>query len=181
MKATFFLNGRNWGADDITSGSKSALVQRMVAEGHQVASHTWDHADLTTLSDAQVAAEMTQFETALMSIIGKAPTYMRAPYFSCGAACLNVMNSLGYHVVGTDLDTLDWQGSIQSSKDIFASALNAASPSSSSFLVLAHDVHAATVDSLSPFMIATIQARGFQAATVGECLGDPAANWYRTV
>lgn len=181
MKATFFLNGRNWGDDDITSGSKSALVQRMVAEGHQVASHTWDHADLATLSDAQVTAEMTQLETAFTSIIGKVPTYMRPPYFSCDMACLNVMNSLGYHVITTDLDTQDWQGSIPTSKDIFAGALNAANPSSSSFLTLAHDVHAATVDSLVPFMIATIQARGFRTATVGECLGDPAANWYQTV
>lgn len=181
VRATFFLNGRNWGGDDITSGSKSALVQRMVAEGHQIASHTWDHADLATLSDAQVSAEMTQLETALMGIIGKVPTYMRAPYFSCGTACLNVMNSLGYHVIGTDLDTLDWQGSVQSSKDIFANALSAANPSSSSFLPLAHDVHSDTVSSLTPFMIATIQERGFRTATVGECMGDPAANWYRTV
>jgi peptidoglycan/xylan/chitin deacetylase (PgdA/CDA1 family) len=181
MTATFFVNGRNCGANDITGGDKSALVQRMVAEGHQVASHTWDHADLSTLSDGQVAAEMTQLETALMGIIGKAPTYMRAPYFSCGAACLNVMNSLGYHVIGTDLDVLDWQGSIQNSRNIFNGALSAASPSDKSFIALAHDVHSATVNSIVPYMISTMQARGFRAATVGECLGDPAANWYRTV
>lgn len=157
----------------------------MIAEGHQVASHTWDHADLATLSDSQVTTEMTQLETALMSVIGKAPTYMRPPYFSCGSACLNVMNTLGYHVIHTNLDTQDWQydsaSGIQNSKDIFASALNAASSSSSSWIPLTHDVHQYTVESLVQYMITTFKAKGYTSALVGECLGDPSANWYRSV
>lgn len=39
MSATFFVNGLNWG--DINSESSKALVRRMVAEGHQVGSHTY--------------------------------------------------------------------------------------------------------------------------------------------
>ena len=39
MKATFFVNGLNWG--DINSEQSKALVRRMIAEGHQVGSHTY--------------------------------------------------------------------------------------------------------------------------------------------
>ena len=39
MKATFFVNGLNWG--DINSEQSKALVRRMVNEGHQVGSHTY--------------------------------------------------------------------------------------------------------------------------------------------
>ena len=39
MAATFFVNGVNWG--DINSEESKALVRRMVAEGHQIASHTY--------------------------------------------------------------------------------------------------------------------------------------------
>ena len=75
VKATFFLNGQNFG----NIYSYSGVVQRMVNEGHQVGSHTWAHADLATLDAAGVTSQMTQLEDALMSIIGKFPTYMRPP------------------------------------------------------------------------------------------------------
>ena len=39
MPATFFVNGKNWG--DIESPEGTALIKRTIAEGHQVASHTY--------------------------------------------------------------------------------------------------------------------------------------------
>jgi peptidoglycan/xylan/chitin deacetylase (PgdA/CDA1 family) len=127
---------------------------------------------------------MTQLESALLSIIGKYPAYMRPPYFSCGSTCLSTMDNLGYHVINTNLDTQDWQYDdptlIQNSKDIFASAINAADPSSMSFIPLTHDVHQNTVTTLVQYMIDTLKARGFRTTTVGWCLDDNSANWYRT-
>ena len=38
VTATFFVNGVNWA--DIRSDTSVALVKRMVAEGHQIGSHT---------------------------------------------------------------------------------------------------------------------------------------------
>lgn len=38
MPATFFVNGDNWA--NILSDSSKALVRRMLAEGHQIGSHT---------------------------------------------------------------------------------------------------------------------------------------------
>lgn len=39
IHATFFLNGNNW--QSILTDDSKALVQRMVAEGHQIGSHTY--------------------------------------------------------------------------------------------------------------------------------------------
>lgn len=39
VPATFFVNGANW--DNILSDRSQALVRRMVAEGHQIGSHTY--------------------------------------------------------------------------------------------------------------------------------------------
>lgn len=36
MKATFFVNGQNWG----NIYDNQAVVKRMIAEGHQIGSHT---------------------------------------------------------------------------------------------------------------------------------------------
>ena len=48
VKATFFVNGNNWDCiydDNVVSSLKAAH-----AAGHLIGSHTWSHADLTTLS-----------------------------------------------------------------------------------------------------------------------------------
>lgn len=83
----------------MTCSSYTAQVQRMISDGHQVGSHTWSHADLATLDAAGITSQMTQLETALNSIIGKTPTYMRPPYFSTNALALQTLGGLGYHVI----------------------------------------------------------------------------------
>lgn len=79
FKATFFLNGDNYGRGYINDPSTQwpALIKRMYNSGHQVASHTWDHANLNTLSAAQQKDEMYWNEIAINDILGVFPTYMR--------------------------------------------------------------------------------------------------------
>ncbi|ORY58382.1 uncharacterized protein BCR38DRAFT_468653 [Pseudomassariella vexata] len=170
MKGTFFMNGNNWGnIYDYTT-----VVQRAVEGGHQVASHTWAHPDLATLDAAAVTSQMTDLETAFLSIIGKFPTYMRPPYFSYTDETLETLGGLGYHVIHADIDTQDWQFNTlgnTTSVGIFEAGLDAGGG-----LTLAHDVHENTAVTLVPAMIAAVQSRGLSAVTVGECLGDAAEN-----
>jgi peptidoglycan/xylan/chitin deacetylase (PgdA/CDA1 family) len=109
MKATFFITGNNnaKGAIDDASTPWPAVIQRMVAEGHQVASHTWSHQDLSAITKQQRQDQMVHNEMAIRNIIQKFPTYMRPPYSSCTAAsgCEADLANLGYHVVYFDLDT----------------------------------------------------------------------------
>ncbi|KAF9963365.1 chitin deacetylase [Mortierella alpina] len=48
-KATFFVNGDNYA--QIQNPIYSKLIQRAKNEGHQIASHTWDHKDLAELNN----------------------------------------------------------------------------------------------------------------------------------
>ncbi|SPO07576.1 related to deacetylase [Cephalotrichum gorgonifer] len=175
VKATFFLNGQNWGNINDYTG----IVQRMINEGHQIGSHTWSHPDLATLDAAGVTSQMTQLESTLLNIIGKFPTYMRPPYFSYSQATLNTLGGLGYKVVNADIDTKDYEnntpGTIGVAIANFENGLNAGGSIS-----LAHDVHQTTATHLVPAIVSAIQSRGLRAVTVGECLGDAPANWYRT-
>ena len=78
FKATFYVTGVNNGKGPIDSTPAwTSVIKRMIADGHQVASHTWSHADLSTLSDADRTTEMVKNEMAIRNIIGKFPTYMR--------------------------------------------------------------------------------------------------------
>jgi ribosomal protein S8 len=155
----------------------------MVAEGHQVASHTWSHQDLSKITEAQVYDQMVKNEMAIRNIIGKYPTYMRPPYSSCEATCQSVMQKLGYVVSYFDLDTDDYNQltpvKIETAKNNFRTAVNGANPSSQSKLAIAHDIHELTALNLTVTMIETLQARGFKGVTMGECMNEPEANWYR--
>ena len=125
-KATFFVNGNNIAHDiDDESTGWPSVLRRMVREGHQLASHTWQHANLDTLDTAGRRGQMVENERALVNIFGFFPTYMRPPYGECGVACLEDMGELGYHVVNWNLDTQDWrhQEDIGGSMAVFEQAV----------------------------------------------------------
>ncbi|ODQ56199.1 glycoside hydrolase/deacetylase [Saitoella complicata NRRL Y-17804] len=184
-KATFFITGNNIGKgpiDDSTYGWDT-IIKRQYASGHQIASHTWTHPDLSTLADADMAEQMILNEMALRNIIGVFPTYMRPPYSSCEDNCQRVMQNLGYHIVDFDLDTDDYNNVepslIQNSKDIVAEYFDGREVSSTSSLVIAHDIHEQTIN-LTSYALELINAAGYKMVTVGQCLGDDQANWYRS-
>ena len=51
-----------------------SMIREIDAAGHQLASHTFSHADLATLTQAQVAQQMNMLDATLVDIIGKAST-----------------------------------------------------------------------------------------------------------
>jgi peptidoglycan/xylan/chitin deacetylase (PgdA/CDA1 family) len=183
-RATFFVNGENYGRSRIDDSSSPwpNLIRRMHALGHQVGSHTWQHVDMSWADSETRYEEVIRLEKALEDILGFYPTYFRPPYGSCDGPCQEDLGELGYHVVNFNIDTKDYEHDsphgIAESMDIFAGML-AGNPADSSYIVLSHDVYGQTTETLLPFMLEALVKRGFKAVTVGECLGDPAENWYR--
>jgi peptidoglycan/xylan/chitin deacetylase (PgdA/CDA1 family) len=101
VRATFFIVGNNAGKGQINDPKSGyvPIIQRMVADGHQVGSHTWSHADLNALNPQQRRDQIINNEIALNGVLGVIPTYFRPPYTRCSADCYNDLKSLGYHVV----------------------------------------------------------------------------------
>ncbi|KAF2814977.1 glycoside hydrolase/deacetylase [Mytilinidion resinicola] len=189
-KATFFITGNNNGKGeiDIPANGYVPVIQRMHAENHQIASHTWTHLDLSAISAVDRKNQMYKNEMALRNILGFIPTYMRPPYSSCTpeSRCEADMKALGYHIIYFDVDTDDYEqdspDKIQNSKDWFKGNITAsdATAADSEWLVISHDIHYQTAYNLTDYMISTLTSLGYKAVTVGECLGDPVANWYRS-
>ncbi|KAJ1333292.1 peptidoglycan-N-acetylglucosamine deacetylase [Microdochium nivale] len=180
VKATFFINGNNMGGliSDPKNGFRD-VVKRMFNEGHQIGSHSYTHANFDKISTQQRKEEIVNNEMAIADIIGVFPTYFRPPYTACERGCETDIAALGYHVANYDLDTKDWEGDYTRARNVFAGGLSSASPKSGSFISLSHDIHEETVVSLVPFMIEQVRKTGYQFTTMGECLGDAPANWYR--
>ncbi|KAK7421269.1 hypothetical protein QQZ08_010046 [Neonectria magnoliae] len=185
-KATFFITGRNLGKGAINDPATDwpNLIRRMITDGHQVASHTWSHQRLTTLSKAKFWNQMVFNEIAFADILGYFPTYMRPPYSASNTTTDAWLNELGYHITYFNLDTEgylhDSPDLIQTSKDIWDSTVEGKSPASNKWLQIEHDPVYQSVYNLTEYMLKSIANNGFSAVTVGECLNDPKANWYRS-
>jgi peptidoglycan/xylan/chitin deacetylase (PgdA/CDA1 family) len=63
LKATFFLIGQNVQAHP-------ELVRRIIAEGHEVGNHTWDHPQLSKLSDERATDEIEKTQDAIRTACG---------------------------------------------------------------------------------------------------------------
>jgi peptidoglycan/xylan/chitin deacetylase (PgdA/CDA1 family) len=185
-KVTFFVTGNNIGKGQIDNNALpwANLIKRMYNEGHQIASHTWSHQDLSTLTQSQRKQQMYSLEMALRNVLGFFPTYMRPPYSSCTGQCQTDMADLGYHVTYFDLDTEDYLNDsptmIQKPKDNFLNSLSKNAFGQGDWLVIGHDIHEQTAHNLTEYMLALTKMRSYRAVTLGECLGDPPSNWYRT-
>ncbi|KAI7822058.1 hypothetical protein BC939DRAFT_398283 [Gamsiella multidivaricata] len=92
VKATFFVMGSN-------VVRNPEVMKQEVADGHHIASHTWSHHPLTTLSNEQIVAELKWTEKAVMDTTGLRMKYMRPPYGDIDNRVRAVVKKLGYIIV----------------------------------------------------------------------------------
>jgi polysaccharide deacetylase family protein (PEP-CTERM system associated) len=78
VKATFFTLG--WIAE-----RHPALIRRIAAAGHELASHGWDHKRVFTLSEAEFRADLARARAAIEDAGGQQVSGYRAPSFSVDA------------------------------------------------------------------------------------------------
>lgn len=103
VKGTFFLTGK-------MIEKNPDLVRRIVAAGHEAFNHTYDHKDLTILTDMQITGELDGMAQVLASTTNTTPRpYFRAPYGAQNAHVQQVAAQDGYQSVGWTVDALDWK------------------------------------------------------------------------
>ncbi|EXJ92739.1 hypothetical protein A1O3_01291 [Capronia epimyces CBS 606.96] len=183
-KATFFVAGNSNGKGEIDQTARwTRLIKRMAEEGHQIASHTWSHADLNKMSSRTRKHEMLKNERALTNILNKYPTYMRPPYLRCSneTGCLGDMKALGYHVISYSFDSTDWmhRNDLAAMTAAFDRILESVEAKDGRMLVIQHDTIRTSAIDLTKHILERVAQRRWRAVTVGECLGEEADGWYR--
>jgi peptidoglycan/xylan/chitin deacetylase (PgdA/CDA1 family) len=104
VPATFFLTGQ--------FAEQYPAAARALAAAGRVGNHTFDHPDLTTLTDTQIRAEVRAGASEILQVTGHQPApWFRFPYGARNAHTIAVVNSLGYVPVRWTVDTLGWEGS----------------------------------------------------------------------
>ncbi|KAF9898550.1 chitin deacetylase [Lobosporangium transversale] len=176
LSASFFLIGSN-------VIQHPEIVKQEVKDGHHLASHTWSHTALTTLSNEQIVAEMKWTEKAVMDATGLRLKYMRPPYGDINNRVRFVLKKLGYIPVdwtGDQFDTNDWrvgpakgQWTMNQAVSTFTKSLDTyvASAKTSGFYCLEHDVSKTTVDAALQ-LIPLGLTRKINFANVAGCQSD---------
>ncbi len=149
VRATFFINAFNYG--DITRDPYKSVLIQMHREGHQIASHTYDHLDIATLSMNELWSQMVRNDQAIKQIIGSQPVYFRPPFGSYHDQSLRALQSWGYKVVWKNIDNYDTQhegdgDAMQKNQEFFDQSWNGSDPSRDSFISLQHDTIRETVE-----------------------------------
>ncbi|KAF8935858.1 hypothetical protein BGZ52_001490 [Haplosporangium bisporale] len=178
VKVTFFVNGQNVG----NIYSYSGIVKRAYRSGHQIASHTWGHVDLATVSLYDLSSQMNRLDNYLKRILGVRPVFMRPPYGSLNWQSQNWLVNQGYTIVAWNIDTNDWRhpNDIDMSLDAYRRALGGSGARDHGFIALEHDTLGTTAYKLAPAVIKYAKNQGFKVVTVGTCLGQSPSQWYRS-
>jgi peptidoglycan/xylan/chitin deacetylase (PgdA/CDA1 family) len=114
-------------------------VKYAYAQGNMVASHTWDHKDLTKLTFDQIHDELYRVELAFERLLGVTPAFMRPPYGNYNNLVRQVAAQRGQKLVLWDFDSGDSTGSTPAQSDKAYDALIKKHPGT--ILPLNHEVY----------------------------------------
>lgn len=158
IKATFYVIGNN-------VNLYPEVLRQTVAEGHEIGNHTQTHRLLSKLSDAEVRKELSGCRDAIGKAAGVQPRTMRPPYGGLNQRQrVMVKEEFGYPTILWSVDPLDWK---KPGPAVVASRLLAGT--SAGGILLAHDLHAQTIDAM-PATLDGLIRRGFKFVTVSQLI-----------
>lgn len=160
-RATFFVLG------SLAQG-RPDVIRRMAAEGHEVAIHSWRHANLTRLSSSAVVSDLSRCRNTISGLTGKPVRLMRPPYGALDSTARAAIAQTGLRPVLWTADTHDWRnpGSSAIASRIMKGARSGA-------IILCHDgggSRSGTVAAIAR-VVPALQKAGYELATVSEVLG----------
>jgi peptidoglycan/xylan/chitin deacetylase (PgdA/CDA1 family) len=143
------------------------LVARMVADGHEVANHTWSHPTMGPLGRTVIADEIRRCAEVLTKLTGSISPWFRPSGIEVPTPLiLDEAGRVGYRTsVGYDVDSLDFQD--PGAKAVVANVAATVQPGS---IVSVHFGHQNTVDAM-PALLDLLASRGLAPVTVGTLLG----------
>lgn len=101
IKATFCVMG-------VHVKKYPEIVKRAYESGHQIASHTYSHPHLMSLSNEEIVYELKATEEAIKDAIGIKPKYVRPPFGEADARVKAILKAMGYKVLLWNVDPTDY-------------------------------------------------------------------------
>ncbi len=152
-RVTFFCVGFN-------IVKRPETVKRAWTEGHQIANHTWNHPELTSITSDAVKSQISRVEDALDEAVGFHLSYIfRPPYGSYSQRVLSAANVPGIY---WSMNTADY---LTSKADVVCSQIVKAARDGA--IGCLHDTHYSTVKG-ALMAIDKLQKEGYEFVTINE-------------
>lgn len=101
-KATFFMLGK-------FVAQKPEIARAVVAAGHELGIHTWDHPNLIFASASEVRSQIERTRDIIFDTTGYCCSLMRPPFGARTPATLRVIRSLGLEPILWNVTCYDWK------------------------------------------------------------------------
>jgi cellulose synthase/poly-beta-1,6-N-acetylglucosamine synthase-like glycosyltransferase/peptidoglycan/xylan/chitin deacetylase (PgdA/CDA1 family)/spore germination protein YaaH len=174
VPATFFIVGEN-------ALTHRNLLQREIAEGHEVGNHTYTHPNLGTASPRETQIEINTTQRLFQAFTGHTMRLFRAPFFGDAEPTtadeivpVSDAQRMGYLSVGLHVDPNDWKRpGVQAIIDDTIEQVEASNPDRSGNVILLHDAggdRSETVAAL-PQLIETLRAKGYRFVPISTLIG----------
>ena len=142
------------------------LLRRTLAEGHEVANHSYHHLHLSGLAAAERHREINDTDITYCAITNRHLRLLRPPGMRYDATVLSATRNLGYVVVGYTTAAKDADAADPAPAATIAGRTLSRIENGS--ILLLHD-YPATAEAL-PSILQTLRARGYRCVTVSEML-----------
>lgn len=139
-----------------------STVKRIVAEGHEIACHTYNHKKLTNLSQSQIRYQITETQKEVSKIVDYQIKWLRSPYGSTNKTVRSICKEYGMCIAYWYVDTLDWstKNAKKTCNTILKEIKNGA-------IILCHDLYEQTADAIE-IILPQLQEMGYQFVTLSE-------------
>ncbi len=155
VKATFFMLG-----DNVKRYPQA--VKDVQATGSELANHSWNHPDLSGLSNSGMRSQLERTNHEIETVAGTKVILMRPPYGANNHRLDVVARDLDLAEIYWNVDTEDWKY-----KDTDRLIEYMSDAAARDEVVLMHDIHESTVDA-APAIFKGLKKRGFTMVTVSE-------------
>lgn len=150
--ATFFVLGQE-------ADKYKGTIKLIMEEGSEVGNHTYNHKDLTKLSDEEISDQIHKTEDLIYITSGNVSSLVRPPY---GASDAKLNEKISRPIIKWSVDTRDWQ-----SRDAQKIIDHVLSHAKDGEIVLMHDIYKSTAEASKTFIPRLIEM-GYQLVTISE-------------
>jgi peptidoglycan/xylan/chitin deacetylase (PgdA/CDA1 family) len=154
VPATFFIVGSR-------AELHPELLKRMQKIDCEIGNHTYDHANLTKISNGEFLRQMDKCSEAIYKITGEYPVIYRPPFGIISRSNEKLLEEKMSKILWT-VDSADWR--TQNKDRVVTNVLKTVNNKS---VILMHDFYSQTVAAL-PEIIDKLKEQGYEFVTVSE-------------
>lgn len=154
VKASFFVIGK-------MAEANPKLIQREKEEGHLIGNHTYNHVDISKISDEEAVLEIRKTNQVIEKVTKENVEYLRAPF---GSWKKNLIGRMDVFPVAWSIDPLDW--TTENTDEIVNKVVTEVKEND---IILMHDCYQSSVDAALR-IIDILQKEGYEFVTVDKLI-----------